>query len=125
MFKKNSIIFSLILLQSITFADQNINNDIDTNKTNNSTVENKRYNLDICKQCHGYHWEKQALGLSKIVSNMDQESINKSLIGYSNRTYGGIMKNIMKGHLKNYSENDLNNIAFQIKPTNDTFYNKN
>lgn len=126
MFKNLKFILLIILMQQFSFADQEIVNNVSINNNQNTpSLEIKTYNLDICKQCNGYHWEKKALGLSQIVSTMNQESINKSLIGYVNGSYGGVMKNIMKGHLKNYSEQDLNNISNQIKPTNDPFFNKN
>jgi len=72
-------------------------------------------NLGACKGCHGQHWEKKALGKSKIVKNMSQADIEKALLGYKNGTYGGAMKGVMKGQVARYSEADLKAAVADIK----------
>lgn len=64
-------------------------------------------NLGACKGCHGQNFEKKALGKSKIVKDLTKAEVSAALIGYKNGTYGGPMKNTMKGQVARYSEADL------------------
>jgi cytochrome c-type protein NapB len=64
-------------------------------------------NLGACKGCHGAHFEKKALGKSKVVAKMTKAEVSDSLVGYKNGTYGGPMKGVMKGQVARYSEADL------------------
>ncbi len=64
-------------------------------------------NPSACKGCHGLHFEKHALGKSKIVKNMTHEEIATALKGYKAGTFGGTMKGIMKGQVSRYSDADL------------------
>ena len=64
-------------------------------------------NLGACKGCHGAHFEKHALGKSKVVKDMTKAEIAKSLVGYKAGTYGGPMKGLMKGQVAKYSDADL------------------
>ena len=73
-----------------------------TSYTNKSSVS-----LAVCKGCHGLHFEKHALGRSKIVANMTQEEVSNALIGYKYGNYGGPMKGVMKGQVARYSDYDL------------------
>ena len=57
-------------------------------------------NLKSCTGCHGQIFEKKAMGKSLIVYEMNSTEIQNALIGYQNDTYGGSMKGIMKGQLK-------------------------
>ena len=60
-----------------------------------------------CLGCHGTDWSKKALGKSLPVSEMTQNQIAKSLIGYKNGTYGRSMKGIMASQVKRYTEEEL------------------
>jgi len=64
-------------------------------------------NLAVCKGCHGAHFEKHALGKSKIVKDLTKEQVAKALVGYKHGTYGGVMKGVMKGQVARYSEAEL------------------
>jgi len=64
-------------------------------------------NLGACKGCHGAHFEKHALGKSKIVANLTKDEVSHALLGYKHGTYGGPMKGVMKGQVAKYSEADL------------------
>lgn len=75
-----------------------------------STIETKR-----CSACHGLNFEKQALGVSRIVKNMNREEILKALRGYKDGTYGNSMRGIMKFQLKMYSDKQLVQISKKIK----------
>ena len=52
-----------------------------------------------CAGCHGAHGEKSALGKSKVINEMRQETLVLSIRGYQNGTYGGAMKALMKGQV--------------------------
>ncbi len=67
-----------------------------------------------CAGCHGQHFEKKAMGQSKIVKDMSQADIIKALEGYKDGTYGGGMKAIMKGQVANLSNADIKAMAAQM-----------
>jgi len=50
--------------------------------------------MDRCVSCHGVDFEKEALGVSKIVKNMTEAEIKASLNGYK-QGKGGSMKEVM------------------------------
>ncbi len=68
-------------------------------------------NVESCKSYHGQNWEKAALGKSKIVANMRSTTIEASLKGYKNGTYGGTMTGLMKGQVEKFSDTELTEIA--------------
>jgi len=70
--------------------------------------------LKACLSCHGEHFEKHALGKSKIVQNMNEKEIAKALNGYKDGTYGGPMKGIMKNQV-----NSIDNIDSVAKKTSE------
>lgn len=72
-------------------------------------------NLGACKGCHGANWEKAALGKSKVVKDMSKQEIIDSLNGYKNGTYGGPMKGVMLGQVKNLNDADITAIADDAK----------
>jgi len=71
-------------------------------------------NRSACAGCHGPHFEKMALGKSKIVANMTKSDIAYALKGYKNGTYGGPLKGIMKGQVAKYSNAVLDELADTI-----------
>lgn len=83
--------------------------------TTETKVATQEYNLGTCTSCHGLSWEKQALGKSKIVKDLSEETIRNSLIGYKNGTYGGAMAGVMKGQIAKYSDETIAKIAKDIK----------
>ncbi|WP_197548350.1 nitrate reductase cytochrome c-type subunit [Sulfurovum sp. ST-21] len=79
--------------------------------------------LAACAGCHGQHFEKKAMGKSKIVKDMSEADILIALKGYKNGTYGGAMKGLMKGQVASLSDADMKAMAAAIKggagiPTN-------
>jgi len=68
-----------------------------------------------CAGCHGQHFEKKAMGVSKVVKDMSKEEIIAALKGYKDGTYGGPMKEIMKSQVANLSDEDIKAIADLIK----------
>ena len=64
-----------------------------------------------CVGCHGAHFEKKAMGKSKVVAEMSHADIATALKGYKHGTYGGPMKGLMKGQVAKYSDADLDAFA--------------
>lgn len=74
--------------------------------------EEKKYDVILqsskCMGCHGTSFEKSALGgKSKIVSQMSNEEIKKSLLGYKDGTYGGKYQRVMQGTVSYQTEEEL------------------
>jgi cytochrome c-type protein NapB len=72
------------------------------------------YNTQACGACHGADFEKKAMNVSKIVKDMSKDDIVKALKGYKDGTYGGAMKGVVAGQVKNLSDADIEAIATQI-----------
>ena len=72
-------------------------------------------NTAACTGCHGKQFEKKAMGASKVVKDMSHEAIVAALKGYKDGTYGGAMKGMMVGQVKNLSDADMKAIADAIK----------
>jgi len=68
-----------------------------------------------CAGCHGQHFEKKAMGKSKVVKDMSEADILAALKGYKNGTYGGAMKGLMKGQVASLSDADMKAMAASIK----------
>lgn len=64
-----------------------------------------------CGSCHGQKAEKPALGKSQIIAGWDKQRIIDALNGYKNGTYGGIMKNIMTGHINTKTDSEIEALA--------------
>ena len=71
-------------------------------------------NAGKCTGCHGAHFEKKALGKSKVVKDMTHAEIAAALKGYKAGTYGGAMKGLMKGQVAAYSDADLDAFAHTV-----------
>ncbi len=67
-----------------------------------------------CAGCHGAGFEKAALGKSQIIKGWDAAKVEASLKGYKDGTYGGPMKGVMAGQVKNLTDADIKDIATQI-----------
>ena len=70
--------------------------------------------LAACAGCHGADFSKAALGKSQVVKGWDAAKIEASLKGYKDGTYGGPMKGVMAGQVKNLSEADIKDLSAQI-----------
>ena len=79
-----------------------------------ASVASANVNAKACSSCHGAHFEKHALGKSKVVKDMTHAEIATALKGYKHGTYGGPMKGLMKGQVAKYSEHDLDAFAHTI-----------
>ncbi len=69
----------------------------------------------VCAGCHGQHFEKVALGKSKIVKDMSLKEIVVALKGYKNGTYGDTMKALMEAQVKNLKDSDIEAMSLLIK----------
>ena len=70
--------------------------------------------LAACAGCHGADFSKPAMGKSQVVKGWDAAKIEASLKGYKDGTYGGPMKGVMAGQVKNLSEADIKDLSAQI-----------
>jgi len=68
-----------------------------------------------CTGCHGQHFEKAAMGKSKIVKDMALKEIVDALKGYKRGTYGDSMKHMMTEQVKNLSDGDIEAMSMLIK----------
>ena len=64
-----------------------------------------------CGSCHGQKAEKSALGKSQVIAGWDKQRIVDALNGYKNGTYGGVMKNIMPGHVNTKTDAEIDALA--------------
>jgi len=60
-----------------------------------------------CAACHGADASKAALGKSQVIKGWSAQKIADALNGYKNGTYGGVMKGLMAGQVKNLSSEDI------------------
>jgi len=80
-------------------------------------VSSSAYAVSIaaCAGCHGQHFEKKAMGKSKIVKDMTLKEILASLKGYKAGTYGDTMKQMMVSQVKNLKDEDIEAMSLLIK----------
>jgi cytochrome c-type protein NapB len=71
--------------------------------------------IAACAGCHGQHFEKAAMGKSKIVKDMSLKDIVIALKGYKAGTYGDSMKQMMVSQVKNLKDSDLEAMSLLIK----------
>ena len=64
-----------------------------------------------CASCHGQKAEKEALGKSQIIAGWEKEKIIQALNGYKDGSYGGVMKNIMKGQIASKTDAEIDALA--------------
>ncbi len=64
-----------------------------------------------CASCHGQHFEKIAMGTSKVVKDMAEHEIVSALKGYRDGTGGGALKGIMRQQTKNLDDKYIEAIA--------------
>ena len=67
--------------------------------------------FNVCSSCHGSKAEKAALGKSQVIAGWDKQRIIDALNGYKEGTYGGVMKNIMTGHVNTKSDAEIEALA--------------
>jgi len=77
-------------------------------------------NLHRCTECHGKHFEKSAMGLSRIVKDLSEEELSKALHGYKNETHGGTMQIVMSNQISKFTDEDIVEIVKEIHDGNIT-----
>jgi len=80
-----------------------------------TTASSYAVSIAVCAGCHGQHFEKKAMGQSKIVKDMSLKEIVVALKGYKNGTYGGAMKQMMLTQVVNVKDSDLDAMSMLIK----------
>jgi cytochrome c-type protein NapB len=68
-----------------------------------------------CTGCHGQHFEKAAMGKSKIVKDMSLKEVVDALKGYKAGTYGNTMKNLMVQQVQNLTDSDIEAMSLLVK----------
>lgn len=71
-----------------------------------------------CAACHGLNAEKKALNNSQIIKDWEATKIAEALKGYQNGTYGGAMKGLMVGQVKNLSDTQIDTLSKHIASFN-------
>jgi len=64
-----------------------------------------------CASCHGEKAEKIALGKSQVIAGWDKQRIINAINGYKDGSYGGVMKNIMKGQVSTKTDAEIDALA--------------
>ena len=67
-----------------------------------------------CVGCHGKNGEKSALNKSAIIESWSVAQIEDALTGYKDGSYGGAMKGLMVGQVKDLNEAQITAIAEHI-----------
>ena len=68
-------------------------------------------NVAACAGCHGANFEKKAMNVSKVVSEMSKADIVTAMKGYKDGTYGGAMKALMKGQAMSFDDAAIEALA--------------
>lgn len=89
------------------------------NNENGLMLEEGKKIYNRCAICHGVKGQREALGKSAKISDLSEEDINKALLGYRNGTYGGGLKAVMKGQVKDLNEVQLKSVAAYIASIKD------
>ena len=80
-----------------------------------TTASSYAVSIAVCASCHGQHFEKRAMGTSKIVKDMSLKEVFLALKGYKKGTYGSTMKQMMINQLKNVKDSDIEAMSMLIK----------
>ena len=76
--------------------------------------------IAACAGCHGQHFEKAAMGKSKIVKDMSLKDIVTALKGYKAGTYGGAMKQMMVSQVQSLKDSDIEALSLLMKISHGT-----
>jgi cytochrome c553 len=68
-----------------------------------------------CVGCHGAHGERAfASTPTRVPNKLSKADVKKSLHGYKDGSYGGAMKNLMKGQAASLTDAQIDEIANYI-----------
>lgn len=79
-----------------------------------SSVKDGATIYKVCSSCHGLNAEKSALGKSKVIQGWSAGEVSEALNGYKDGSYGGTMKEVMKGQVGKLSEEDIELVSQYI-----------
>ena len=82
------------------------------------TIGSFGVNLKVCTGCHGENFDKPAMGISRIVKDLNESEILTALQGYKSDTRGGSMQEVMNHHISKFSNKQLDEIITMIKSGN-------
>ncbi len=68
----------------------------------------------VCAGCHGADGSKVALGKSQVIKGWDAKKIEDALLGYKNKTYGGVMKCLMTSQVSSLSDEEIKAVSEYI-----------
>ena len=103
---------TILLLSPLTLlATSDNNNTENSNSDMNITIE---VNMDNCIGCHGLNFEKSAMGMSNIVSEMTKEYIEASLFNYKYNSVEGSMNPLMSWQTAKLTDEEIKTIAQKI-----------
>lgn len=77
-------------------------------------------NLHTCTECHGKKFEKPAMGISRIVKDLNKEELTTALNGYKTNQHGGAMQEVMNRQISKFSDAEIEEIVVQILDDNIT-----
>lgn len=77
-------------------------------------------NLHRCTECHGKQFEKSAMGISRIVKELNAKELREALKGYTKDTHGGTMKIVMSEQLSKFRDEQIEEIVQEILDNNIT-----
>ena len=70
--------------------------------------------MSTCIGCHGSHFEKASMGLSRVVKDLTKEEIYSALMGYKHDSKGGSMQSVMVKQMANFSNEEIAQLAQNI-----------
>lgn len=70
--------------------------------------------LSKCASCHGKHGESKALNTSRPIATLSEAQIETALNGYKDGSYGGKLKKVKQGIVRNLNEADIKALAAYV-----------
>lgn len=77
-------------------------------------------NLHKCTECHGKQFEKSAMGISRVVKELNEKELRTALKGYRKDTHGGTMQIVMSQQLSKFTDEQIDEIVQEILDNNIT-----
>jgi len=114
-----TIIITLLTINSFaTEIKSETNNTVENNTVESNSSENNlttildiEVNTDNCIGCHGLNFEKTAMGMSNIVSEMTKEYIEATLFNYKYNSVEGDMNPLMSWQTAKLTDDEIKAIA--------------
>lgn len=110
-------LFTLLTLTLFSLSMQADNNQSNNKQETNMTVFPSsliEVYTDNCVGCHGFYFEKHAMGLSKIVKELTPEYIEATLFNYKYESNDGNMDALMAFQTSKLSDDEIKAIAQKI-----------